>query len=165
MTRSIARGIARLLERRGLAPDADPEEIDPLARDEPLLAALYSTSVRGGIPTGPRAGQAVLRVDDRIDVEQLPASGSQRCASIGGVSLHANVAVPARDRLRSELVSYVLTVEDPKRFTISGTIGPYLGLRPRQSHPQPLSQRLMTSLPRACPVPKYRIASGTSLSS
>ena len=82
--------------------DADPEEIDPLARDEPLLAALYSASVRGRIATGPRAGQAVLRFGDRIDVEQLPASGGQRCANIGGVSLHANVAVPARDRLRLE---------------------------------------------------------------
>ena len=61
VTRSIARGIARLPERRGLAPDADPEEIDPPARDEPLLAALYSASVRGRIATGPRAGQAVLR--------------------------------------------------------------------------------------------------------
>ncbi len=102
VTRSIARGIARLLERRGLALDADPEEVDPLARDAPLLAALYSASVRGRIATGPRAGQAVLRFGDRIDVEQFPASGGQRCANIGGVSLHANVAVPARDRMRLE---------------------------------------------------------------
>lgn len=32
----------------------------------------------------------------------LPASRGPRCANIGGVSLHANVAVPARDRLRLE---------------------------------------------------------------
>jgi len=30
-------------------------------------------------------------------------------------------------------LSYVLTVEDPQRFKSSRTIGPYLGLRPRQS--------------------------------
>lgn len=102
MTRSVARGIARLLERRGLGPDTDPDEIDPLARDEPLLAALYSASVRSSIATGPRAGQAVLRFGDRVDVEHLPASRGPRCASAGGVSLHANVAVPPRDRLRLE---------------------------------------------------------------
>ncbi len=86
----------------GLAADADPEEIDPITRDEPLLAALYSASVRGRSATGPRAGQAVLRFGDRVEVELLPASRGPRCANIGGVSLHANVAVPARDRLRLE---------------------------------------------------------------
>jgi hypothetical protein len=101
VTRSVARGIARLLERRGLGPDADPDEVDPISRDEPLLAALYSASVRGRVATGPRAGQAVLRFGDRINVEQLPAS-AQRCARIGGVNVHADVAVPARDRRRLE---------------------------------------------------------------
>jgi hypothetical protein len=102
VTRSVARGIARLLERRGFGPDTDAEEIDPLAGDEPLLAALYSASIRLRIATGPRAGQAVLRYGDQIDVEQFPATRAQRCASIGGISLHANVAVPARDRARLE---------------------------------------------------------------
>jgi hypothetical protein len=78
VTRSITRGIARLLERRGLGSDADPDLIDPISRDEPLLAALYSASVRGRVATGPRAGQAVLRFGDRVDVEQLPTSGVQR---------------------------------------------------------------------------------------
>ena len=44
VTRSIARGIARLLERRGLAPDADPEEVDPLRR---IDAAGTRSPVRG----------------------------------------------------------------------------------------------------------------------
>ena len=61
-----------MLERRGFGPDADPGEIDPVARDKPLLAALCSASVRGRIATGPRAGQTVLRFGDRIDIEQLP---------------------------------------------------------------------------------------------
>ena len=102
VARSVARGIARLLERRGLGPDADPDEIDPVARDEPLLAALYSASVRGRIAMGPRAGQTVLRFGDHVDVEHLPAAGGRRCTNIGGVSVHANVAVPARDRKRLE---------------------------------------------------------------
>jgi len=84
VTRSVARGIARLLERHGFGPDTDAEEIDPLAGDEPLLAALYSASIRLRIATGTRAGQAVLRFGDRIDVDQLTATRGQRCASIGG---------------------------------------------------------------------------------
>ena len=45
---------------------------------------------------------------DCIDPDQLPALEGERCASASGVSLHANVAVPARDRLRLErLCRYV----------------------------------------------------------
>ena len=104
----VARRIARLLERRGLGPEADPSEADPLAEDEPLLAQLYGASVAGRIATGRRAGQRVLRVGDCIDPDDLPALEGERCASVSGVSLHANVAVPARDRRRLErLCRYV----------------------------------------------------------
>jgi hypothetical protein len=102
VTRSVARGIARLLKRRGLAQDAESEEIDPLSRDEPLLAALYAASVRGSIATGARAGQAVLRFGDRVEVEHPQALHGRRCANVGGMSIHANVVVPPRDRLRLE---------------------------------------------------------------
>jgi hypothetical protein len=44
----------------------------------------------------------LLRVGDRIDVEALPALAGERCASVAGLSLHADVAVPARDRRRLE---------------------------------------------------------------
>jgi hypothetical protein len=98
----VARRIARLLERRGLGPESDPTEADPLAEDQPLLAQLYGASVAGRIATGRRAGQRVLRVGDRIDAEDLPTLEGERCASARGVSLHANVAVPARDRRRLE---------------------------------------------------------------
>jgi len=43
----VAGRIARLLQRRGLGPEADPEETDSLIRNEPLLAALYGASVSG----------------------------------------------------------------------------------------------------------------------
>jgi hypothetical protein len=104
----VARHIARLLERRGLGPEADPAEADPLAEDQPLLAQIYGASVASRIATGRRAGQRVLRVGDCIDPEDLPALEGERCASVSGVSLHANVAVPARDRQRLErLCRYV----------------------------------------------------------
>ena len=104
----VARRIARLLERRSLGPESDPLEADPLAGEEPLLAELYGASVAGRIASGPRAGRRVLRVGDRVDPEDLPTPEGERCASARGVSLHANVAVPARDRKRLErLCRYV----------------------------------------------------------
>ena len=106
----IAGKVARLLERRGLGPQADPEEADPLAREQPLLAALYGASVSGRIATGPRAGRPVATVGDRVEVEniELEEEGDARCATVSGVSLHAEVCVPARDRMRLErLCRYV----------------------------------------------------------
>jgi hypothetical protein len=102
VVRQIAHRLARLLESRGLGRDANAEDADPLPCDQPLLAALYAASVSGRIATGPRRGQRVLRVGDLIDVEDLPVLTGPRCASASGLSLHANVAVPARDRKRLE---------------------------------------------------------------
>ena len=59
MTGRVARRILALLERRGLGPRADPDEADPLRRDQPLLAELYGASVHGRIATGPRARQRI----------------------------------------------------------------------------------------------------------
>jgi hypothetical protein len=98
----VARRVARLLERRGSGPEADADSPDPLAAEQPLLAALYGASVSGGIATGRRAGRRVRRLGDRIDADDLRELEGERCASTGGVSLHANVAVPARDRRRLE---------------------------------------------------------------
>ena len=102
VARRVARNLARHLEHRGLGPDADPSETDAFADDEPLLAALYSASVRGRIALGARAGQQDLRFGDRVDVEDLKAGEKERCAEAGGVNVHANVCVPARDRRRLE---------------------------------------------------------------
>jgi hypothetical protein len=108
VARQIARRITRLLEPRELHPGADPGDADPLPREQPLLASLSAASVSGRVATGRRAGRRVLRVGDRIDPEALPALQGERCASVDGVSLHANVAMPARDRRRLErLCRYV----------------------------------------------------------
>ena len=102
LTVLLAERIPKLLRRRGLGPEANPEESDPLLRDEPWLAGLYAASVTGRIATGPDAGQRVNRTGDRIDPESLEALESPRCASVSGFSLHANISVPAGDRLRLE---------------------------------------------------------------
>jgi hypothetical protein len=58
----VAQRIVQLLERRGLGPQADPDEADPLRLKQPLLAELYSASVQGRIATGPRAGNRVASI-------------------------------------------------------------------------------------------------------
>ena len=108
VTMRVAHRIARLLECRGLTSETDPDEADPLARDDPLLAALYSAAVRGRIATGPSTGRRVARLGDRIDVEEVAGALGTRCAEVAGVSVHANVSVQARDRERLErLCRYV----------------------------------------------------------
>ena len=92
------RRTGRLLARRGLGPDADPAEADPLAFEQPLLAGLTAASVRGQTPGG---GHPARR-GDRIDPDDLSQAGARQCAAAMGFTLHAGVAVPARDRRRLE---------------------------------------------------------------
>ena len=102
MTARIARRIVRLLERRGLGLHGDPEEADPLQREQPLLAELYAASVHGRIADGPRAGHRVLTLGDPIDPEIPAVTRGPRCASVSGFSVHANVCIPARARRQLE---------------------------------------------------------------
>ncbi len=102
VTECVIRRVARLLERRGLGPRADPDESDPLRHNQPLLAELYSASIAGRIATGPRAGHRITKVGDEIDLENLSGVASPRCAFISGFIVHANVCIPAHDRMRLE---------------------------------------------------------------
>ncbi len=107
VTATLAERIPKLLQRRGLGPNSDPEESDPLLRDQPWLAGLYAASVFGKTAFGPNAGRRVTRIGDQIDPESMDALASARCANVSGFSLHANVSVPAGDRQRLErLVRY-----------------------------------------------------------
>jgi hypothetical protein len=100
IARRISRGAMRLLIRRGLGPDAEVSQADPLPSEDPFLSALYSASVRSRIATGPRAGQQVLRFVDPVEGEDQEGSSSPRCVTVDGFSVHAEVGVPARDRRR-----------------------------------------------------------------
>jgi hypothetical protein len=64
-------------------------------------------SVSGRIATGPRRGRRVTTLGDRVEVEniELEEDGNARCATVSGVSLYAEVCVPARDRMRLERLS------------------------------------------------------------
>lgn len=97
-----------MLERRGLGPQSDPDETDPLLRDQPLLATLYGASVQGRIATGPRTGHRVMRLGVQVEDESPAVPAGPRCASVSGFSVHANVCIPARARRQLEkLCRYV----------------------------------------------------------
>ena len=103
VAQQLAQRIPALLKRRGVAPE-QPEEVDTdrLARDQPWLADVYGASVRGRVATGPNAGRRVGGDGDRVDPENIGGAAGPRCASVSGFSLHANVAIAARDRDRLE---------------------------------------------------------------
>jgi hypothetical protein len=101
----IAHNLAKLLKQQGLGEAGDFADTDPLTEKDPLLAILAAASIQGRVATGPRAGQRLVRLGDRVDpegLEDLEASPPPRCAHVAGLSLHADVAVPARDRKRLE---------------------------------------------------------------
>ena len=103
----IARRIEKLMIRRGLAPQGDSLEGDAFGNAQPLLAELYGASISGRIAAGPRAGRQVARVGNDPDLEETEVVASPRCASVSGVNLHANVCIPAHDRMGLErLIRY-----------------------------------------------------------
>ena len=106
-----ARRILRRLERSG----AETDEDRIAAADDPLMAMLGAASIRSRIATGPEAGEPWRRLGDRVEPGEEEEDGVEpgarvppRCVRHGGMSLHADVAVPARDRRRLErLCRYV----------------------------------------------------------
>ena len=97
VTASLAKAITDFLRRRGLGPESDREESDPLSRDQPWLAGLYAASVSGRTAFGPNAGRRTTRTGDQIDPESMDAFASPRCANVNGFSLHANIALNGAD--------------------------------------------------------------------
>jgi len=99
-TTVVAARIQSLLDRRGLG--AGSEDEDSLSRDDPGMAALYASSIRGRIAVGSNTGYRVARLGDQIDGDSLEVLQSPRCATFNGFSVHANVSIPAQDRMRLE---------------------------------------------------------------
>jgi Putative transposase len=101
LTSLIARRVQSLLDRRSPA-EVDPLSADALSRDDPGMADLLVRSVRGKVAVGTNTGRRVVRLGDQIDGDSLDAFTSPRCAMVSGFSVHANVCIEARDRMRLE---------------------------------------------------------------
>ena len=99
-TTIVATRIEALLERRGIGSGSEDE--DALSRDDPGMAALYASSIRGRIAVGSNVGYRVARLRDQIDGDSLDVLQSPCCATVNGFSVHANVSIPAHDRMRLE---------------------------------------------------------------
>lgn len=82
LTERIARRIMRLLECRGLGPNSNPEEADPLSREQPLLAELYAASVQGRIGTGLQAGNYLATAGFREESKKSKNKAGTRCAYV-----------------------------------------------------------------------------------
>jgi hypothetical protein len=102
VTATVAKRVVALLIRRGLLEENGPAGLDPLAEEEPLLAACAQASVGHRIATGLRAGKHVMRLGDRIEVEDVESRVGEQCAAVQGFSLHAGVAIGGHDRKRIE---------------------------------------------------------------
>lgn len=90
--------VVRALTAAGYAVDPDLDDEDVLARDHPVLAAIYEASVRGRVATGTQSGQSVIRLGRPSRAETLSPSSSSPAAVVGGFSLHAGVAMGEGDR-------------------------------------------------------------------
>jgi hypothetical protein len=107
LTTLVSQKIPLMLERRGFGTEADSQQANPLSRDDPGMAALLANSVRRRIAVGSNAGHGVVRLGDQIDGDSLDAFQSPRCAGVSGFSVHANICIEARDRMRLErLIRY-----------------------------------------------------------
>ena len=95
--------IKRLLDRRGLGFQSDPDDVDPLLLEQPLLAELYGASVQGRVATGSKAGERIATVGFEEE-EHENKKGGRRCANMSGFSLHANVAIPSKARHQLEML-------------------------------------------------------------
>jgi len=101
-----ARRLMQLVEGRGQRDGLHHEA----AEYDPLLATLMAASIESRIATGPEEGQRWRRFGDRVEPtdDDTADEPPPRCVREGGMSLHADVAVPARDRKRLErLCRYV----------------------------------------------------------
>ena len=103
-TAEVLRGLSdtaarmlRALTKRGLGVDSAEE--DPLAKRNPVLAAIYAAALQGRAALGADAGRPLVRLGREGGATETGREETKsRCAVLGGFSLHAGVSVAGRDR-------------------------------------------------------------------
>ena len=106
----ISQRVIRQLRKRGYleagTKDVVPTGYDPASDEDPELARTLAASVQQRIACGERAGQQVRRIGSGFgDEGERPTLSGPRCASVNGLSLHANTHIPAhrRDQLERRI--------------------------------------------------------------
>ncbi len=75
--------------------------------EDPGMAEMLVSSVHRRVAVGLNTGRRVVRLGDQINRDSPDAFQSPRCAMVSGFSVHANVCIEARDRIRLErLIRY-----------------------------------------------------------
>ncbi len=104
LVQRIRNRVVRYLSKRGYTIDDFSE--DPLAFENPVMAALFGASIQSRIAVGDRAGQKVRRIGVDASIGDVYRVGD-RCAICDGFSMHANVKIEGRGRDKLEkLVRY-----------------------------------------------------------
>jgi len=85
-----------VLERHGRSLE-DNDAADVLAQEQPALASCYGASVGDRQLLGVAPGQPTRKLSERVPEV---ASSGEALADVGGVNVHAGMAIPARDRRR-----------------------------------------------------------------
>ena len=113
LTASLAERVPKLLRRRGLGPETDPEESDPLLRDQPWLAGLYAASINGRVAFGSNAKASALWPVRAVRL--FPASACMRVSPcLPGTVSDWNVLCEGSSRMTSR--------HPEKRFSIVGKV-------------------------------------------
>jgi hypothetical protein len=87
-----------------LARAQERERVVPRFVERELRASCAAaSSVRNRVATGPRAGQRIARLGDRVDADAVERFEGERSARVAGLSLHADVSVPAAQRAGSSI--------------------------------------------------------------
>jgi hypothetical protein len=68
LTTTVAQRVQPLLQRRGLAGEAEGQDADPLSMYDPGMASLLANSVRRKVALGSNIGRRVVRLGDRIGI-------------------------------------------------------------------------------------------------
>jgi hypothetical protein len=93
----IASRVQAMIERRRLE-----DEADTLVENDPGLAAIYASAVRGRIASGPHAGNRVATLGGDASMATASTSCPAHDAPRSPVLLHGNIAIGPRDRERLE---------------------------------------------------------------
>jgi hypothetical protein len=96
--------LLRVLKRHGRSLDGITDAVDPFATDQPVDASCYGASAADVQLLGLAAGRLAAKLVRPLRL--VRGGGPSALAEVGGINIHAAVAVDGRDRPRLERRRY-----------------------------------------------------------